>query len=219
MKSLDDWTKEELASLHTGECTGWDLVPSSYDDVKVVRAWLVSGDGQSEPRSQVDRLVTVLNWAEEMRLMTAIMLRISERNRNAYGAAGCAFCEWKYKDSDFQMPLDRVLEPHEISDVNERLRLAIIEHVKVCAGHPMRQMEVELGALRLALSGQSEPSKVDEWLTKQAYRGEGVVEIGLTEDGNVGVWKPERRAMNSKSDGVGDTVFAAIDDAMRYEET
>lgn len=182
MKALDDWTEEEIAALFDEHASGWRNVSSSYEDVKDVREWLISPNGQSEPQSSIDRLVTVLNWSEEIRLMMGIMLRVSERNRKAYGTAGCAFCEWKYKDATFEMPADRVAEPEEIAEVNARLQTAIVEHVKVCPNHPTRKLETAVDrALDIIETGVLEPRKsdvidedklpilsLDEW--KELYR-------------------------------------------------
>jgi len=80
------------------------------------------------------------------------------------------------------------------------LKQGIIE----AADTRIRELESQLD------SAERERRKVDEWITAQVHRGEGVVVFGLTEDGNVGVWKPESYQPDAKCDGVGDTAFQAI---------
>lgn len=63
----------------------------------------------------------------------------------------------------------------------------------------------------------TETKAIDKWLTDQAHRGEGVVVIGLTEDGNMGVWKPEQHNPNDYCTGAGWTAFEAIKKAMSHD--
>lgn len=55
--------------------------------------------------------------------------------------------------------------------------------------------------------------ELDDWLTEQVHRGEGVLTLGLTENGTVGLWLPESRFPESTCDGWGDSALEALQTA------
>jgi hypothetical protein len=77
--------------------------------------------------------------------------------------------------------------------------------------------EIERRALRAAsprpgAEATSEDER-DEWLTEQVHRGEGVLTLGLTEHGTVGLWLPGNDFPEAYCDGSGDSAIEAIDRA------
>lgn len=80
----------------------------------------------------------------------------------------------------------------------------------------LRENNVKLtDALAVA---QQDTARLDDFLTEQVNRGVGVVAIGLTEHGQIGVWLPVGGGKGAKCDGSGDTALAACLDAMPDED-
>ena len=92
------------------------------------------------------------------------------------------------------------------------------EHLYEIRNGQTKQYVLEHVAALAALQGQSQPAAegwiaVSEWLTVRVEEGMGAIELGITENGDIGLWRND----SDMAWGTGDTVEEAIEDAMhRY---
>lgn len=95
-----------------------------------------------------NEVAALLNYQAMAMFMVHVVVAIGNKNREiiekAMQSAKCAFCDWSYQDELFKVPERTEVSAEEIAGVNERVRLAIVEHIKTCPTHPMREMERQL---------------------------------------------------------------------------
>jgi hypothetical protein len=154
IKPIDDWTDEEKARLFADDAGVWDALAAPYDATKPLRARIEQGDEGTFSR---DDVVLALNYVESTRIIMHFALGLAMKNhrwaQEYFSSALCSYCEWRYRDESFEWPAEREVVADDLKPVQERITLAIREHVKVCPNHPMRALETKLAAAHDAIRG------------------------------------------------------------------